>query len=83
MDRKANTAIKIHNRGLKAAATRCEDGFVWVELEEELMLCSCYVSPNVENEALEEYLGKVGTKIREVKPKNIIVCGDFNAKSTR
>lgn len=35
------------------------------------------------HDRLEEYLSKKGAKIRQEKPKSVIVCGDFNAKSSR
>lgn len=52
-------------------------------MQNGLMVCACYFSPNSTKESFKVYLGSIRSSIVEQKPRNLIVVGDFNAKSLR
>ena len=55
------------------------EGFVWIEIG-NVRYYSCYFSPNETKEEFSRKLGMLATNIRSAK-KDVIVTGDFNAKS--
>lgn len=79
-DSQCNAAFKITDPNLIVInSSRNTDGFVWIELR-EVVLYSCYISPNVDTHAFEEYLLRLESSTNTHR-KPIIIMGDFNAKA--
>lgn len=79
-DRNGDAAIRIFNRNIEVAKSGLEhEGFVWVELK-DMVIYSCYSSPNITNQEFQNYLMTLGRSLR-THSKGIIVAGDLNAKS--
>lgn len=78
-DDNIDVAIKIVNRNIKTLKTGRAPGIVWVETETFVMF-GCYISPNVD---IQHFTGFLSALRREMKDhtKEILVGGDFNAKS--
>lgn len=78
-----DAAIGILNRSISVYRSGNGQGFVWVELKEEVIF-SCYFSPNAVLGDLEQALGELEDAMREEgrrSGKEIIVAGDFNARA--
>lgn len=78
-DTNTDAAIRdeIKNASLKRGRTR---GIVWMDYEDFILVC-CYISPNVNHETFESFLNDLN-RIVDVRDKEIIIIGDFNAWST-
>ena len=80
-------ADKTHKAGIAKCNRRMKilkqdtnnEGFVWIEIG-NVRYYSCYFSPNETKEEFSRKLGMLATNIRSAK-KDVIVTGDFNAKS--
>lgn len=55
-------------------------GHTWVEVD-NMIIISCYSSPNGTDEELSDMLDSIGESLREMRNGDIIIGGDFNAKS--
>ena len=78
-DNRRDAALLFVNRGAQVDASGGGDGYVWADLG-ELTVYSCYYSPNVGQEAYEDYIMKLGEDVRR-RGRPAIIGGDFNAKS--
>lgn len=78
-DKKQDTQIIIVNKNIKVEKFGKGNGFNWVELE-DVLIFSCYVSPNVPDLMLENMLVDIDNLLQS-KNKDIIITGDFNGKS--
>lgn len=47
-----------------------------------MVIFSCYISPNIGITKFEEILKQIEYEIKRLNPHNLIICGDFNTKST-
>lgn len=54
-------------------------GFAWIELP-QVIIYGCYISPNAHIEAYRSYITSLQRNVRQHK-KEVIIAGDFNAKS--
>lgn len=57
------------------------EGFVAI-MYNKIVLFSCYISPNIGTTKFEEILDELEYGIKRLNPHYLIICGDFNAKST-
>lgn len=56
------------------------EGFVAI-MHNQMVIFSCYISPNIDITKFEEILDELEYEIKRLNPYNLIVCGDFNTKS--
>ena len=78
-DDRVDAAIIAVNRELPVYGKGRGEGFVWLELD-EVVIYSCYCTPNVALEGFERYVDGLGDDlVRHRKP--VIVGGDLNAKA--
>ena len=77
--RDKNTDAAIKSNGTMAVKKEVGDGFCSIELD-NLIIYSCYISPNANIQTFECFLMGIKASIGE-KKKPVIVIGDFNAKS--
>lgn len=47
----------------------------------DLIVMSCYISPNVDDRVYEEFLDELDDSVMEVAGHDIVIGGDFNSKS--
>lgn len=80
VDKDLDTQIIIHNENISVTRQGAGKGYNWIEMKDAFFF-SCYVSPNVQSEVLENMLDNIRDIIKDAK-KPTIICGDFNAKST-
>lgn len=80
IDQRGDAAIKLADKNLRVENVGRGQGFVWVKVD-ELHIFSCYISPNVPNQAFVNYLDKLKDEIRQSTCDKILLGGDFNAKS--
>lgn len=78
-DRKNDVAIKILHNHIKIYDKGSGDGYAWIEMA-DLVIIGCYISPNVSLETYDNYLYNLQCLYR-AQTKNVIFCGDFNARS--
>ena len=79
VDNQLDAAIKVYNKMIKNFGAG--HGFAWVEFE-KLVVFSCYISPNTRRVEYEIFLDELSEHINANKKDNqIVVAGDFNAKS--
>lgn len=78
-DQNIDAALIIRTNKVKAKNTGRGKGFAWMELE-NMVLYSCYVSPNIDITSYEAFLEDLADDIRR-KRKKVVLGGDFNAKS--
>lgn len=81
-DKNSDAGIRVYNTNILVYDTNSnmeDEGFVWVELK-DMVLYSCYVSPNISREEYEAFLNRLSISLKKHK-KEILVAGDFNAKS--
>lgn len=57
------------------------EGFVTITYN-QMVIFSCYISPNIGFSKFEETLNELEYEIKRLNPHNLIVCGDLNTKST-
>lgn len=76
-----NTAIKVNGESYESSITRSgqRKHIVWIETL-KYIICSVYISPNAAEEEAEEVMKDI-LDIKRRTSKEIIVGGDFNAKS--
>jgi hypothetical protein len=73
----------IYNFSKSRAVVNVSSGSGWVSVElSNMMLISTYVSPNVEPQVFSRFLGELEIFVRSTL-KEVIICGDLNAKSPR
>lgn len=78
-DSESDVAVRTCGRRAKIRQTGTGEGFVWVELD-CAVIYGCYISPNVADSRYETFLRALRADIGKHR-KEIIVAGDFNAKS--
>lgn len=81
-DANRDAAIAILNREIYVHRSGSGRGFVWVELD-ELIIFSCYFSPNAGVAELNNSLEELGRAMRANRRgrREVIVAGDFNGWS--
>lgn len=80
MDSNMDAAIRVFSRDVNILKYDTEQkGFVWIELD-DLVVYSCYASPNISEQDFESYLQALGESLKMQK-KQVVVAGDLNAKS--
>lgn len=79
-DKNIDTQIIILNKKIQITSRGKGTGYNWVEIE-DMIIYSCYISPNSKIEEFEQYLQNIEDSIQNKKQKKIIIGGDFNAKS--
>lgn len=83
VDKRVDAAIGIVGGtgkiGLEICGVGRGDGFLWVDLT-RIRVYSCYISPNVGMDCFEEFLEELEGSMQGIK-KDVIIMGDFNAKS--
>ena len=79
-----STAIRLSNTGRSKNKRITQEGwgssFNWVTIDNNFTLFSVYLSPNLDQENLENMLHELGQAIRNTKG-NIAIGGDFNGKA--
>lgn len=80
IDDKLKAGIKISRKNLWAEDTGHGQGFVWIMIE-NCQIFSCYISPNTTEAEYTNYLEQLKYEIRNSKYHQILLGGDFNAKS--
>lgn len=78
-DNNLDVAILVHSKDVKATKKGQGDGFVWIETG-HFVIYGCYVSPNVDITTFEIFLQNLRKDIKK-HTKEVIIGGDFNAKS--
>ena len=78
-DNRMDAALVVINGEMPVHGKGRGDGFVWLELE-EFVVYSCYCSPNIDKQSFEKYITDLGEDVRK-HSKDIVIDGDFNAKS--
>lgn len=80
-DAKGRAAIWWNSELLPSSCVACHrgDGYVIAKID-ELVIASIYSSPNSD---LENILEEITEHISQLQYKNIIIAGDFNARSVR
>ena len=79
-DARLDAAIVFQNKEIAVHGVGSGDGFAWAELS-NLIIYSCYCSPNVDIQHFEEFLTGLDRDIKTRK-KQVVIGGDFNAKAT-
>lgn len=79
VDTRADVAINIINKNVTVHQTGCSEGIVWIETE-SIVIYGCYISPNVDREEFSNYIAMLRADMKKHR-KDIVVGGDFNAKS--
>lgn len=77
-DEKEDAAIRINNKTVRLQAQGRGHGFVWIRTG-DVVLYSCYTSPNETLQEFERFLDKLEDSIAAHKGRKVIVTGDFNA----
>jgi endonuclease/exonuclease/phosphatase family metal-dependent hydrolase len=80
MDAEKDVAVKVVNKALKVAGYKPRRHFAAIEIG-DVKLISCYASPNSPLENFEDLLEELEWEIRNSTGENILLNGDFNAKS--
>ena len=78
-DQNLDVAIHVWNKGRKVYNFGAGPGYIWVECS-AFVIYACYISPNVPTIVFEDFLKALRRDMRGHK-KEVIVGGDFNAKS--
>ncbi|XP_023024660.2 uncharacterized protein [Leptinotarsa decemlineata] len=77
-DKRQDVAMLILNRTLEVVSTKEMEGYIVVNFKKSTLVC-CHISLNI---GIIEYKAKVDEIMREIDYKNnVMVLGDFNAKS--
>ncbi|VVC35249.1 Endonuclease/exonuclease/phosphatase,Reverse transcriptase domain,Zinc finger, CCHC-type, partial [Cinara cedri] len=81
-DLSGNCAIVLPARSSVAVASRgAGSGFAWIRTA-NLVVYSCYISPNQTTDQFGESLDRLEDSVRRLDPgTDVLVAGDFNAKS--
>ena len=79
VDIRCDAAIIVTNKNIITTGHGRGDGFVWAEFE-NVIIYSCYISPNVGRDEYERVLLNLGEEVRRHR-KPAVVASDFNAKS--
>ncbi|KAJ3661622.1 hypothetical protein Zmor_006010 [Zophobas morio] len=77
IDETQDTAIQIIDKPIGKIGKG--KGFMYVEIE-QIIIYSCYISPNLQIPTFESYLETLGNDLKKHK-KHLVLTGDFNAKS--
>jgi len=78
-DLEGDAALLQMSKSLITTKSGAGKGFVWVEFQ-DIVILSCYFSPNKPIEEFSLRLDELGSIIRN-QTKEVIVAGDFNSKS--
>lgn len=78
-DKKQDAAIQITNPRLRIGRRKKRKGYAWANVG-GIRIISCYISPNGTTEEFEMYLTKIERDLKSTN-KQVIIAGDFNAKS--
>lgn len=78
LDTNLDAGVIVIDPKLKVNKTGKREGFVWESIND--IIFSCYTSPNISLEQYTKFLDMLVSKIR-ISVKEVIVAGDFNAKS--
>ena len=78
-DNRTDAAIIVTNRDVVVDESGCGDGYVWAGLD-GVTVFSCYCSPNIAIDQYEQYVARLAADVARCR-KNVLVCGDFNAKA--
>ncbi|XP_075210185.1 uncharacterized protein LOC142317509 [Lycorma delicatula] len=78
-DATCSTAVRSFNSNIPIVRHGAGLGHVWLETA-DILVCSAYVSPNVELVVFEETLYELSRLINAVC-KDVVICGDFNTKN--
>lgn len=81
MDQRGDTAIKIIEPNIRVQEVTEEERFSSVRLAGDILLYSCYVSPNIDDDSFLSCLEDLKASIRKANPQRLLIAGDFNAKS--
>lgn len=79
VDNRVDVAIEVRNSNIKIIQKGAGDGFVFIETS-TLVVYGCYISPNIDLGAFNVFLLNLRQSMQK-HAKEIIVGGDFNAKS--
>ncbi|XP_075232215.1 uncharacterized protein LOC142330656 [Lycorma delicatula] len=80
IDRCMDAAIGFPVARVPVAGNGNGSGFVWADLV-DVVLISCYHSPNTTTEDFVGFLDALEKVVRQHRGRNILMAGDFNAKS--
>lgn len=78
VDNRTDAAIKVIGQD-KPSEFYKGSGFVWAEFSRFFLYC-CYISPNASMGEFRKYIEVVAQNVR-TRNKEVIIVGDFNAKS--
>ncbi|XP_075210500.1 uncharacterized protein LOC142317836 [Lycorma delicatula] len=78
-DATCSTAVCSFNSNIPVIRHGTGLGHAWLEIE-DILVCSVYMSPNVELGVFEETLDEL-SRLRNAVCKDVVICGDFNAKN--
>lgn len=78
-DENKDASIYVNTNKITIGKTGKGRGFVWIKTD-NMVICSCYISPNCDIEEFSTFLRNLGSKIP--KTTNILIGGDFNSKAT-
>lgn len=79
-DKNKDVAIRVWDPKLIVQRSGGGEGYVWIQVQ-DMNIYGCYFSPNKCNEDFETFLGELTNDMRRERRNELIVMGDFNAKS--
>lgn len=80
-DANGDAAIRVYSERIKVINYGSEGkGYAWIETE-EMVIYSCYSSPNIGIHEFQNYLQSLGRSIRTQRNRAVVIAGDFNAKA--
>ncbi|XP_057666774.1 uncharacterized protein LOC130900280 [Diorhabda carinulata] len=80
-DKSKDVAVFFRNRDVGVRKIIRESGYIVVELNSEIAIVACYISPNI---PVIEYRKKVKNKVNAaIKQRNYLIVGDISAKSSQ
>jgi len=75
--------IHWNTEGYMSPCIKRKQGHASISLQwKDIVVISCYISPNVQDNVYEEFLDELDDSIMEASGLNVIIGGDFNSKST-
>ncbi|KAI4470019.1 reverse transcriptase [Holotrichia oblita] len=79
VDNRTDVAIRIRNKNVRILNKGLGDGYVWVETQ-GIIIYGCYISPNINLASFTNFQQNLRRDMKKHQ-KEILVGGDFNAKS--
>ncbi|XP_057666046.1 uncharacterized protein LOC130899891 [Diorhabda carinulata] len=80
-DKRKDVAVLFRNRDIGVRRLQREAGYVVVELDCEITIVACYISPNVSMIEYRKTIKKIMNAVTD--NKNFLIVGDVNAKSSQ